>query len=143
MISGARRVLRRALCMTADREHGVAMREEPTGELAQEGRASESSDGGLVTRVRSGSFTAIGDPHADLERAVETMSREDLAALVLGARDALQEQDARFAHMLDIGSALGNALHIDDLLDISRIESGRALELYVSEIGRASCRERV
>ncbi len=94
------------------------MREEPTGELAQEGRASESSDGGLVTRVRSGSFTAIGDPHADLERAVETMSREDLAALVLGARDALQEQDARFAHMLDIGSALGNALHIDDLLDI-------------------------
>jgi signal transduction histidine kinase/putative methionine-R-sulfoxide reductase with GAF domain len=95
------------------------MREDPTVEVSgAEGRGAKATDGALATRVRSGTFTAIGDPHAQLERAVASMSREDLVSLVLGARDALQEQDARFAHMLDIGSALGNALHIDDLLDI-------------------------
>jgi signal transduction histidine kinase len=67
---------------------------------------------------------------AALDVLLVAMSREELVALIHHARDLVRRQDARFASMLAIGSALGTTLQIDDLL---RLIVERTTEMMEAE----------
>lgn len=89
----------------------------------------EPSEGALAKRdeVETTTLTTIEmeqldtlfrHPEEEFDTWLETSGPEEVRALVLHAREVIRNQDAKFARMLDIGSALGDAFHIDDLLKI-------------------------
>jgi signal transduction histidine kinase/putative methionine-R-sulfoxide reductase with GAF domain len=53
-----------------------------------------------------------------LDMLLLAMTRDELVAFIQRGRELVRHQDARFASMLAIGSALGTTLQIDDLLQI-------------------------
>ena len=70
--------------------------------------------------------------NSDMELAggLARMSPGELARLIRRVSEVVQRQEARFVGMLEIGSALGNTLHIDDLL---RVIVERTTELMEAE----------
>lgn len=56
-------------------------------------------------------------PPKQLKKQLARYDRDQLQDLVLMSGMLLRRQETRFSHMQDIGSALGQSLHIDDLLD--------------------------
>lgn len=69
-------------------------------------------------------------PAEALDVLMLAMSREELVGFVRRANALVRHQDARFASMLAIGSALGTTLQIDDLL---RIIVERTTEMMEAE----------
>lgn len=82
-------------------------------------REEESTkEAALMTVVRDELVDMLKQPEHVLAPALDGLSRDDLVRLMLDVRGLVQHQESKFARMLDIGSALGNAFHIDDLLNI-------------------------
>ena len=63
------------------------------------------------------STSMMAMPLRQLKRQVSRVDRKDLQRMVLQAGALMKRQESRFGHVLEINSALGQSLHIDDLLD--------------------------